>query len=35
MKKGSDELVGDIIVCKNDIIYENNDTNYGLDYDGI
>lgn len=32
MKKGSNELVGDIIVL--DIIYDRNDTNIG-DYDGV
>lgn len=33
MKKGSDELVGDIIYL--DIIYERNDTDFGNDFDGI
>lgn len=33
MKKGSDELVGDIIAL--DIIHERNDIQVGIDYDGV
>lgn len=33
MKKGSNELVGDIIAL--DIIYDRNDTTIGNEYDGV